>query len=197
MDEYPPQFPLSQSRQPPPLSAAGTGGRSGAFLVLFVIACALLGMALSWGMRQRSETSRLLTKTDVMRTQLALSAAGDSDLAMLMAAESSERVVMHPQSPEARGHAALIWDRKLGKGMLFCQGLWPAGAGQRYHLWLGSAESGHAGLTMVAGFDAQADSTVVRFHAPEMKLPVRFVISAETDGERDAPGKVLFAGRGS
>lgn len=196
MDEQPPQFPHSPSEQPPPLSATGKGGRSRAFLVLFIIACALLGMALSWGMRQRALASRLLGKADAMRTQLALSAAGDSDLAMLMTGESSERVVLRPQSPEARGHAALIWDPKLGKGMLFCQELWPAEAGERYHLWLGSAESGDAGLTRVAGFDAQADSTVVRFHAPEMNTPVRFVISAEADGEREAPGKVLFAGRG-
>jgi hypothetical protein len=165
-------------------------------LLLLILACVALGMALNWGMKQRALASRLAGKMDVMRTQLALTAAGDSDLTMLLAGESSERVVLHADSTDARGHVALIWDRKLGNGMLFCQGLWPAVAGQRYHLWLGSAASGKSEPTMIVGFDARADSTVVRFHVPEVQLPARFVISAEPDGAR-APSRPLFTGQGS
>jgi hypothetical protein len=166
-------------------------------LGLLVVACLVLGISLAWGQHARHQAERLAGELEGMRVQLALSAAGDSQLTALLTSDSAELIRLQPTKPQTGQQAALVWDRKLGNGFLFCQGLWPAGAGQQYHLVIESGPAGPSGAAEVAAFDAQTGTTVVRFHAPKVPSPVHFELKVGARGSQTGAGEVLFTGKSS
>src|SRR5581483_11906421 len=183
-----PNYAPAESALGPP--STGRGATWGPALV---IACLILGFAMSWGWNER----RLrLTADDDLREvtqQSVLRSAERADLGRLMLDTHTKLIPLSATDGAARADRATIaWNDQQQRGFFFCDALAPLPNGQLYQVWLLPAAGAPLNL---ATLDPEPDKTVYELTATQhTPPPAGFEVTAGPRGAGAAPDSVRLKG---
>lgn len=183
-----PNYAPVEPSLPPPSS-----GRGATWGFALVVACLLLGFAMSWGWNERR--LRLTADQDLraVSQQSVLGSAERADLGRLMLDSGTKLVPLSAADGATRSeHAAIAWNDQQQRGFLFCDGLAPLPDGQKYQIWLLPTSGTPLKL---ATLEAEPDKTVYELTATEHTPPANgFEVTAGSGASSAPAGSVRWKG---
>jgi len=174
-------------------AAPAAESSQGTVALAIVMAYLGLGLALAWGIQQGRQRQIAQDKSDHDRITTDLVVSQEDDLGRFLAQSGTVSIPMLGVPGGPVTSASVAWNRELGDGRLFCDGLTKLQPPHTCQIWFTVAE----GHTCVATFEAEPGQDIYRFHVDARDVdPTSIILTRGAAAEFDGIAKNDVLARG-